>query len=134
LRSRVQYGALFPVFPSDGEVKNVWIEKRKPSGKPIIEYHEVVKTYSTAAGDFTALKGINLQVKRGEFLGILGKSGAGKSTLLNMLTGVDQLSSGEVISTQWPSCFNSRWMKMNCLLARRNLGIVYNPSSFPHDL
>src|SRR5512139_668077 len=67
------------------------------SYQPIIEMRDVVKVYSTAAGDFPALKGINLQVNPGEFVGIIGKSGAGKSTLLNMLTGVDHLTSGEVI-------------------------------------
>lgn len=58
---------------------------------------DVVKVYATAAGEFTALRGINVQVERGEFLGIVGKSGAGKSTLLNMITGVDHLTSGEVV-------------------------------------
>jgi len=64
---------------------------------PIIELRNVTKVYSTEAGDFNALHGINLQVKKGEFLGVIGKSGAGKSTLLNMITGVDHLTSGEVI-------------------------------------
>jgi putative ABC transport system ATP-binding protein len=64
---------------------------------PIIELKNVTKVYSTEAGDFNALNGINLQVNKGEFLGIVGKSGAGKSTLLNMITGVDHLTSGEVI-------------------------------------
>jgi len=67
------------------------------SYQPIIHMQDVVKIYSTAAGEFTALKAINLQVNAGEFVGIVGKSGAGKSTLLNMLTGVDHLSSGQVI-------------------------------------
>src|SRR5215212_9596937 len=69
----------------------------KVSIQPLIEMRDVVKVYSTAAGEFTALKGINLQVAAGEFVGIVGKSGAGKYTLLNMLTGVDDLSAGEVI-------------------------------------
>ncbi|MBK7448304.1 MAG: ABC transporter ATP-binding protein [Anaerolineales bacterium] len=63
----------------------------------IIELKNVSKTYSTAAGDFPALRNINLTVNSGEFLGVVGKSGAGKSTLLNMINGVDGLSSGEVI-------------------------------------
>ena len=66
---------------------------------PIIELKNVHKTYSTAAGDFPALKDINLSVNAGEFLGVVGKSGAGKSTLLNMINGVDGLSSGEVVVT-----------------------------------
>jgi putative ABC transport system ATP-binding protein len=69
----------------------------KPSNPPLIELRDVVKVYSTAAGDFTALRGIDMQVSAGEFLGVVGKSGAGKSTLLNMITGVDHLSSGEVV-------------------------------------
>ncbi|GJQ35109.1 MAG: ABC transporter ATP-binding protein [Anaerolineaceae bacterium] len=64
---------------------------------PIVELKNVSKTYSTAAGDFPALKNINLKVNPGEFLGVVGKSGAGKSTLLNMINGVDVLTSGEVI-------------------------------------
>ena len=47
------------------------------SYQPIIHMRDVVKTYSTAAGEFTALKAINLQVNAGEFVGIVGKSGAG---------------------------------------------------------
>lgn len=57
----------------------------------------MAKIYSSAAGEFTALKEVNLKVDAGEFLGVVGKSGAGKSTLLNMINGVDQLTSGEVI-------------------------------------
>ncbi|HUF00264.1 MAG TPA: ABC transporter ATP-binding protein [Anaerolineales bacterium] len=64
---------------------------------PLIEMRDVVKVYITAAGDFSALKGINMHVGMGEFVGIIGRSGAGKSTLLNMITGVDHLTSGEVI-------------------------------------
>jgi putative ABC transport system ATP-binding protein len=71
--------------------------KAKSYTQPLIEMHDVVKVYSTAAGEFDALKGINLQVGAGEFVGIVGKSGAGKSTLLNMITGVDNLTSGEVL-------------------------------------
>jgi len=63
---------------------------------PIIELRNVSKTYSTAAGEFPALRNINLKVNAGEFLGVVGKSGAGKSTLLNMINGVDELSEGEV--------------------------------------
>jgi putative ABC transport system ATP-binding protein len=65
--------------------------------EPIIELRDVVKIYSTEAGEFPALRGVSLSVNPGEFLGVVGKSGAGKSTLLNMIDGVDRLTSGEVI-------------------------------------
>lgn len=67
------------------------------SAGPVIELRDVVKVYHTAAGDYPALRGLTAAVHAGEFLGIVGKSGAGKSTLLNMLTGVDHLSSGQVV-------------------------------------
>jgi putative ABC transport system ATP-binding protein len=69
----------------------------QPLNPTLIQMRDVVKIYSTAAGEFSVLKGINLQVKKGEFVGVIGKSGAGKSTLLNMITGVDRLTSGEVV-------------------------------------
>jgi putative ABC transport system ATP-binding protein len=67
------------------------------SQQTLIEMRGVVKVYSSEAGDFTALRGVDLDIQSGEFLGIVGKSGAGKSTLLNMLTGVDHATSGEVV-------------------------------------
>lgn len=67
------------------------------SPHPIVELREVVKIYSTEAGEFPALRGVSLSVNAGEFLGIVGKSGAGKSTLLNMINGVDRLTSGNVL-------------------------------------
>jgi putative ABC transport system ATP-binding protein len=67
------------------------------AGPALVELLDIVKVYSTAAGEFTALKGVNLEIGKGEFVGVVGKSGAGKSTLLNMITGVDHLTSGEVI-------------------------------------
>jgi putative ABC transport system ATP-binding protein len=66
-------------------------------GDQLVSLRDVVKTFKTAAGSFTALKQVDLQVKRGEFVAIVGKSGSGKSTLLNMLTGIDRPTSGEVI-------------------------------------
>jgi putative ABC transport system ATP-binding protein len=88
-----------------------------------IQLRQVVKVYRTAAGDFTALKGISLDIYRGEFLGIIGKSGAGKSTLLNMITGVDSLTSGEVLVDE----VNIQRMSQNQLASwrGRSLGIIY---------
>src|SRR5262249_28431662 len=63
----------------------------------LIELRSVVKTYQSAAGAFTALKSVDLQFGRGEFLAIVAKSGSGKSTLINMITGIDRPTSGEVL-------------------------------------
>src|SRR5438128_592589 len=62
----------------------------------LIELRNVVKSYQSAAGSFTAIKDINLCVGAGEFVAIIGKSGSGKSTLINMITGIDRPTSGEV--------------------------------------
>ncbi len=59
--------------------------------------HDVVKVYPTSDGGFPALRGVSAEVFPGEFVGVIGKSGAGKSTLLNMITGVDHLTSGQVV-------------------------------------
>ena len=61
-----------------------------------VELTAVRKVYTTGAGQFTALQGINLQVDRGEFVAVVGKSGSGKSTLINMITGIDRPTAGEV--------------------------------------
>ena len=68
----------------------------RPRVTSLIHLRDVVKIYQTTAGGVSALKGISLDVRQGDFVAIVGKSGAGKSTLVNMITGVDDLTSGEV--------------------------------------
>ena len=72
------------------------------TSRAIIDLRGVVKVYETPAGPFTALKGIDLTVERGEFLAVVGKSGSGKSTLINMFTGIDHPTDGEVIVANTP--------------------------------
>lgn len=62
----------------------------------LIDVHGLNKSYLTPAGEFPALHDIDIQINRGEFVALLGKSGAGKSTLINMLSGIDQPSSGSI--------------------------------------
>ena len=97
------------------------------STSPLIELHGVTKHYHTKAGTFPALIDINLDVLPGEFLGVVGKSGAGKSTLLNMITGVDQLTSGEVRVRANGSTINLTDFNENelTLWRGRNLGVIY---------
>jgi putative ABC transport system ATP-binding protein len=65
--------------------------------QPLIALASLVKTYDTGEVPFTALKGIDLTVDRGEFVGLIGKSGSGKTTLINMITGIDRPTSGRVV-------------------------------------
>src|SRR5512147_1686190 len=89
----------------------------------MLELHGVVKVYQTAAGGFRALNKIDLEIDRGEFVGIIGRSGSGKSTLINMITGIDRPTSGEVLVG------DTAVHKLNeNQMARwrgRNLGIVF---------
>ena len=62
----------------------------------MIHLRDVRKAYKTPAGELLALKGIDLDVRQGEFLAVLGKSGAGKSTLMSMITGIDRPTAGEI--------------------------------------
>jgi len=95
----------------------------------LIELNNVSKTYSTAAGDFVALKNVNLKVGGGEFLGIVGKSGAGKSTLLNMINGVDELTDGEVFVAERTDGKRLSVHDMSedarALWRGQNMGVVY---------
>ncbi len=89
----------------------------------LIELRQVVKTYESSAGKFTALKGVDLQVKPGEFVAVVGKSGSGKSTLLNMLTGIDRPTSGQVIAGQ--TAIHQLSEGQTARWRGRNVGIVF---------
>ena len=89
----------------------------------LIYMRDIVKTFQTAAGPFTALKTVDLRVNPGEFVAIIGKSGSGKSTLINMLTGIDRPTAGEVYvgETAVHTLSEGRMAKWR----GRNLGIVF---------
>ncbi len=55
---------------------------------------DLVKSYGSAASPVYALRGVNLEIRRGERVSLLGKSGSGKSTLLNLFGGLDRATSG----------------------------------------
>ena len=67
------------------------------SAENLIEIRGLKKTYRQGSVSSEALRGIDLCVKKGEYLGIVGKSGAGKTTLLNMIAGLDGLTEGEIL-------------------------------------
>lgn len=77
--------------------QTVPVESSPDTGTSLISLRKVVKTFATAAGDFNALNGVDLDVSSGEFVAVVGKSGSGKSTLINMITGIDRPTSGQVI-------------------------------------
>ena len=66
------------------------------AGAPIIDVQNVTKIYSSGNVRVEALKGVSLQVARGEMLAIMGPSGCGKTTFLNCVSGLDSVSGGAV--------------------------------------
>src|SRR3989304_2817669 len=62
----------------------------------LIRVENVAKDYDGPAGPIRVLKRVNLKVRPGEFVGVLGPSGSGKSTRLNMITGIDRPTEGQV--------------------------------------
>ncbi len=72
------------------------VQQQDTSADAFIRLVDVVKVYPGRAGGVKALKGISLEINRGEFLVITGRSGSGKTTLINLLTGLDHLTSGEI--------------------------------------
>jgi putative ABC transport system ATP-binding protein len=64
-------------------------------GRQAILLSAVKKVYVTGAGEFEALRGVDLTVDAGEFVAVVGKSGSGKSTLINMIAGIDRPTGGE---------------------------------------
>jgi putative ABC transport system ATP-binding protein len=64
--------------------------------RPILTARGVVKTYRTGAHEVPALRGVDLGIRRGELLMIMGPSGNGKTTLLNCLSGLDDIDAGTV--------------------------------------
>src|SRR4030095_7328549 len=64
---------------------------------PVISVRNLVKTYVVGEVEVKALRGVNLDVQKGEFLAVTGPSGAGKSTLMHIIGCLDRPSSGQYI-------------------------------------
>jgi nitrate/nitrite transport system ATP-binding protein len=72
---------------------------RDPLGfeKYMLELSNLTKIYPTPKGDFVVLENLNLKIKEGEFVSIIGHSGCGKTTLLSMIAGLNPITDGQII-------------------------------------
>lgn len=100
----------------------------------ILDAQNIVKIYGESGGESstTALGGVSLSVNKGEYIAIMGPSGSGKTTLLNVLSGIDQPSSGEV------SIADHKISEMSgdelALFRRKQLGFVYQEFNLSDSL
>ena len=83
--------AMLTAIAIDGRGLNLGFAEEK---KSIISLRGVTKVFGQGDTQIQILKGVNLDVREGEFLVILGESGCGKSTMLNIIGGMDQLTGG----------------------------------------
>lgn len=86
--------AMLTAIAVDGNGLNLGFSEEKTT---LISLRNIMKTFGSGENQVQVLKGVNLDIREGEFLVILGESGCGKSTMLNIIGGMDQPTSGSMI-------------------------------------
>lgn len=89
----------------------------------ILQAQEISKTYSNGIVEVPALKTCSLNIKKGEFVAVIGKSGSGKSTLLHVLAGLDTPDQGEIVIDGRDIARMKE--KERSAFRRKNIGYVY---------
>lgn len=86
--------AMLTAIAVDGNGLNLGFSDERTT---LISLRNITKTFGSGENQVQVLKGVNLDIREGEFLVILGESGCGKSTMLNIIGGMDQPTSGSMI-------------------------------------
>lgn len=89
----------------------------------ILQAQKISKTYSNGIVEVPALKTCSLDIKKGEFVAVIGKSGSGKSTLLHVLAGLDTPDQGEIVINGQDIAKMKE--KERSAFRRKNIGYVY---------
>lgn len=89
----------------------------------IIQINQLIKRFPMGKGEFTALKGINLNFGTGEFAGLIGPSGSGKTTLLNIIGSLDMPTEGEAVVLGKP--ISKLCAKESAKLRKESLGFIF---------
>lgn len=88
----------------------------------MIQLKGLCKSYLDGKKKLEVLKGIDLDVKKGDMIAIMGRSGSGKSTLLNILAGLEQIDSGEYVYDQ--ERINDKSLNELADFRRRKIGFI----------
>src|SRR5688572_9899906 len=99
------------------------VAKTQAGGPPMVTVRGLRKSYRKGQVEIPVLRGVDLEVRRGEFLAIVGQSGSGKSTLLHLLGTLDAPDSGEI-------CFDNRRIdnlpaRQRDLVRNRQIGMIF---------
>lgn len=99
------------------------VEMPAQDQEPILSVREVHRTFPVGGGEIHVLKGINMEVNPGQLVMLKGRSGSGKTTLLNMLGGLDQPTTGEIIFRGQP--LHSLSDDKRTVLRRDQIGFIF---------
>lgn len=100
---------------------------KSSENKIMIQGKDIIRSFPVPGGEFTALKGINLEIREGDFDILRGRSGSGKTTLMNILSTLDKPTKGEVYLDGESVANLSDYRKEE--LRRKKMGFVFQSVS-----